>query len=166
MRGYGKRQPHVHSARVMLHRCIQELFHLGKRDDLVEGGLYLGAFHAEDGSVEKDIFATGQFRMKAGSNFKQTGDASANADQSAGRLADSTQNFQKGRFASSIAPNDADGVARFDSEIHILQGPTFLLGVRGMFVEKPSHRGFGPSRDNVTQGCVSLSLLMAEDELL
>ena len=36
MRGDRERQPHVHAARVVLHRRVDELLELGERDDLVE----------------------------------------------------------------------------------------------------------------------------------
>ena len=36
VRGHGEREPHVHAARVVLHRRVEELLDLGELDDLVE----------------------------------------------------------------------------------------------------------------------------------
>ena len=43
VRGHRERQPHVHAARVVLHRRVDELLDLGERDDLVELPVDLGA---------------------------------------------------------------------------------------------------------------------------
>ena len=36
--------------------------------------------HAENGAVQEDVLAAGQLGMKAGADFEQAGDASANRD--------------------------------------------------------------------------------------
>ena len=77
MRGHGEREAHVHAARIALHRRIEELLDLGERDDLVELRGDLGLRHAEDGAVEKDVFAAGQLRVEAGADFEKRADAAA-----------------------------------------------------------------------------------------
>src|SRR5437773_5644226 len=53
---YGKSQAHVHPARVVLHRCVKELFSLRECDDLIELAIDLGLAHSEDGTIEVNIF--------------------------------------------------------------------------------------------------------------
>ena len=44
----GEGEPHVHAARVALHRRVDELLDLGELDDLVELARDLAPLHAED----------------------------------------------------------------------------------------------------------------------
>ena len=55
----------------MFHRRIDEFVNLGKGHNAIELADNLCLVHAEDCAVEKDILASGQFRMKAGSNFQK-----------------------------------------------------------------------------------------------
>ena len=50
---------------------------LGEGDDLVELSANLGAAHAEDRAVQKDVLAAGQLGMKAGADLEQRADAPA-----------------------------------------------------------------------------------------
>ena len=79
MRRHREGKPHIHAAGVALDRRVEELLHLGEGHDLVEFSSNLAPGHAEDGAVEKDVLAAGQFRMKAGADFKQARDPPADA---------------------------------------------------------------------------------------
>src|SRR5919201_588618 len=59
--GDGERQSDIHAARIVLDWGIDEPLDLGKGDDVVESSCDLAPPHAEDGTVEKDVFATGEF---------------------------------------------------------------------------------------------------------
>ena len=72
--------------RVALDRRVEELLDLGERDDFVELAADLGAGHAQDGAVEKDVLPAGQLGMKAGADFEQAGHAAVDFD-AARRLA-------------------------------------------------------------------------------
>ena len=82
MRRDGEGEPHIHARRVALDRRVEKFLDLGEGDDLVELPFDLGAAHAEDGAVEKDVFAAGQFGMKAGADFEQAGDPAGELDAS------------------------------------------------------------------------------------
>ena len=111
---------------IALDRRIEKLLDLGKGDDLVKLAHDLGAGHAEDRAVEKDVLAAGQFRMKAGADFEQARDPAAQDRASARRLGDPAQNLQQRRFAGAVASDDAEHLAALDLEAHILQRPEFL----------------------------------------
>ena len=66
-----KRQAHVHAAGVALDRRVNEFLHLGEGDDFVELARDLGSPHAEDGAVQEDVFAPGQFGMEAGADLEE-----------------------------------------------------------------------------------------------
>ena len=70
-----EREPHVHAARVVLHRRVDEALDLGEGDDLVELARDLRAAHAENRAVQENVLAAGQLRMKPGADFEQRADA-------------------------------------------------------------------------------------------
>ena len=70
VRGDREGQAHVHAARVVLDRRVEELLDLGERDDLVELALDLGPPHAEDGAVQVDVLAAGELGMEAGARLR------------------------------------------------------------------------------------------------
>jgi hypothetical protein len=93
MSGDRKRQARVHPAREVLNRRLQESFDFGEGDDLVELALDVCARHAEDSSVEKDVFSPGQFRMKACAYFEQTADSTVNIYCALGRFSNPREHF-------------------------------------------------------------------------
>ena len=78
VRGDRERKPHVHSRRIMLDRRVEKLFDFGKVNDLIELPADLPLRHAEDRAVEEDVFASSEFRMKAGTDLEQARDAPRN----------------------------------------------------------------------------------------
>ena len=72
-----KGEPDVHAAGVPLDRRIEKLLHLGEFDNLVELRQDLLFLHSKDGSVEENVFPSGQFRVESGANFQQARDSSS-----------------------------------------------------------------------------------------
>src|SRR5262249_4137540 len=83
MRRHSKRESHVHPARITLHRRVEKLFDLRKRDYLVELAIDLRLLHAENRAVEIDVFTASQFGVETGADFQQRADAPANLRESA-----------------------------------------------------------------------------------
>ena len=71
--GHGESQPHIHARGEAFDRGVQEHFRFGKADDFVEFALDLDLGHAEDGPVQENVLAAGQFRMESGSHLQQAG---------------------------------------------------------------------------------------------
>src|SRR5207244_4132399 len=90
----GERQPDIHSAGVMLHRCIKELFDFGKSNDLIEAARDFRSAHAENRAIEKDILPSCEFGMKSGANLEQACESSANCDGSLSGTGDARKNLQ------------------------------------------------------------------------
>src|SRR5215467_979336 len=126
MGSHCKGQTHVHAAAVALDRCIDEAFHLGKGDDVIESRPDLGPAHAEYRAIEKDVLATGQFGMKTGAHLKHARDAPAQHGTPASRLGNPPENLEQGRFAGSVPSDDAEHLAPLDLEAHVAQRPKFL----------------------------------------
>ena len=71
MRRDGKCEAHIHAARVVLDGRVEKRFHLRKGDNLVKFSPDLGAEHAEDGPIEKDVFAAGKLGMKTRAHLEE-----------------------------------------------------------------------------------------------
>src|SRR6202030_918807 len=82
--GDGEGETHIHSAGITFHRRVEESFHFGEGDDLIELPFDLSARHSEDCAVQEDVFATGQFRMKTSSDFEKRSDTTINVDSASG----------------------------------------------------------------------------------
>ena len=77
MRGHGKGQAHIHAAGVTLYGRVDEFAEFGEVHDLIESAIDLAFLHAQDGAVEEDILAAGQFGMKACAHLQETPHPSA-----------------------------------------------------------------------------------------
>src|SRR5262249_40665854 len=85
---HSKRKPHIHTARVMLHRGIKKSFNFRKGHDLVELAFDLVAGHAENCAVEENIFSPGKFRVKSGPYFQEACHATPDSNSTGGRFCD------------------------------------------------------------------------------
>src|SRR5689334_2994691 len=118
-----KREPYVHAAAVSFDWRVDELLDFRETDDLLKLSLDLFARHAEYRAVEKNVFASTQFRMKAGADFEQARDPTVKLNASFRGFDDARQDLQQRRLARAVAADDADDLARCDLEVDILQGP-------------------------------------------
>src|ERR1041385_7002325 len=67
-------QAYLHAARIALDRNINESFHLGELDNLIEIPVDLRLLHSKNGAVEINIFSPGQFGMKTGTHLQERPD--------------------------------------------------------------------------------------------
>ena len=107
MRGHGKRQPHVHPARIMFHRRIDEFFQLRERHNLIELALDLLLVHPQDRAAQERVFPARQLRMKSGAHFEQRPDAPVNLRPARGRLRNPRKDFQQRGLARAVPPDQA-----------------------------------------------------------
>src|SRR4051794_35262878 len=68
---HSERKSHVHAGRVSFYWGIEEFLDAREVDDGVELFLDFDALHAEDGAIEEDIFAAGEFGVEAGADFEE-----------------------------------------------------------------------------------------------
>ena len=125
----GKSEADVHAAGIMLHRCVDELFELGKSDDFVEFARDFALAHAENRAAEKSVLAARQFGVEAGADFEQATNASVNLRPSGGGFCNARKDFQQGSLTGTIAANEAEDFALADFEGDIFQSPKrFIFG--------------------------------------
>ena len=155
-------EPHIHARREPLDRRVEKLLHLGEGDDLVEPPFDLGAPHAENGAVEIDVFAAGQFGMKAGADFEHAGDPAGELDASLVGLGDAADHLEQRRFAGAVAADDADDFAALDLEGNVLERPKILGGRRRAVGRLAAQHVANTVRDDVAQGDIAFAALMAD----
>ena len=73
-------EAHVHAATITLDWSVDEFLDFGERDNLIELRLDLLPRHAENRTVEINVFSASQFRMEAGADFQQARDTSVQLD--------------------------------------------------------------------------------------
>ena len=78
MRRDGKGEAHIHAAAVALYRRVEKFLDSRQSRRSRRICVVISARrHAEDGAVEKDVLAAGQFGVKAGADLEQAGDPAA-----------------------------------------------------------------------------------------
>src|SRR5215213_432507 len=120
MCSHAKRESHVHSTRVTLHRRVEKLLDFRKRDHLIKLAIDLRLLHSEDCTVEIDVFTTGQLRMKASADFEQRADTPVNFSASTCGPGYTRQDSEEGALAGAIQTDDADNLAAFDFAADVL----------------------------------------------
>src|SRR6266487_1154149 len=108
VRSYCKRETHIHTAGIALHWCVHVAFNSGEIHNLIELFPYLGLGHPQNRAVEKNVFASRQFRVKARAHLQQTGDASLHPRFPACRRGHTRENFQQSAFARAVPANDPE----------------------------------------------------------
>jgi len=71
MSGDGEGEAHVHAARVLLDRSVDELFEFGEGNDFIKLPSNFPSVHSEYGAIEIDILMSRQLGMKTSPHFKK-----------------------------------------------------------------------------------------------
>ena len=158
MRRDRKGQAHVHAARVMLDRSVEEFLDAGERHDLVEFPACLLAGHAEDRAVEEYVLAAGKLGMKAGADLEQAADLAVHAYLAGGRGSDLREDLEKRGLARAVPSYDADDLAALDLEAHVLERPEAFLGRAGLASQK-CHGLFERACEHVAERDIAASLV-------
>ncbi len=141
MRGHGEGQPHVHPARIALHRRVDELLDPREVDDLVELPAHLLAAHAQDRPVQVDVLPARQLRVEAGADLQQAGDPALDLDHARGRGGDPREDLQQRALAGAVPADDAQDLALLDLEADVFERPDGLaLAVGLVFLADPEQR--------------------------
>jgi len=121
-RGNRESEPHLHAGAVALQRRVDELLQLGKGHDLVELVRDVGPAHPEDGAVQEDVLATGEFADQPGAHLDERGDTATYLDLSACRLRNAGQHLQQRALSGAVVADDAQHLAGCDREADVGQG--------------------------------------------
>ena len=132
MRSHGKRQLYVHAAGIPLHRGIDELLNLRKRDDLVELRVDLAPAHAEYCAIHIDVFTACHLGVKARADLEHGGHPAVQIYLSAGGHGNAAQQFQQRAFPCAVPADYAKRFPGGDTQIDVVERKKALSG-SGLF---------------------------------
>src|SRR5208283_1027408 len=121
--GHGEGQPHHHAARIGFYRLVDEVADLGEDLDILIALVDLPGGEAEDGAVEVDVVASGEFGVESSAQFEQSRDAAIHGNDSGGGLEDPGYHLEQRALAGTVLADDAEGFAALNVEGDIVQRP-------------------------------------------
>src|SRR5215472_13997145 len=123
----GEGQSDVHSTGVVFDRRVEKFLDLGKRYDLVKAGKDFAPAHAQQGTVEKDVLAARQLRMKTGSLFEQARDPAAQLNIPIGGIGNSRDDLEQRALARTGLSDNSPPLAISNVKTHIAQSPELIV---------------------------------------
>src|SRR4051812_36319148 len=137
-----ERETHVHARRVRLHRCIEEVTELREAVDLRQEALGVLAREPEERRVQEDVLATGEVGMESRAELEERGHAALDVDGPGRRPRRAGDELEERRLPGSVRADDAERLARLDSERDVLQRFEDLrrrvLAEQGLFEGPPA----------------------------
>src|ERR1700730_481778 len=130
MRSDRKYHPNLHTAGIALDGSIQKFTDTRKISDLFKFVIDFLLPHAEDRSIQVNVFTAGQLRMEAGADLEKASHTATYANFAFGWVRNTRENFQECTFASAIGANDGDRVALLHIETYVTQRPKGRLTLR------------------------------------
>ena len=124
---YGKSQAHIHPAGIAFDRSINEFLHSGKINYLIKLRANLGLGHPQNRAVEKNVFASRQFRVETGPHLQQTGDTSLHPHFPACRRCHTGEDLQQRALARTVPANDPENFPLLHFKRHTPQRPDFVV---------------------------------------
>ena len=94
--------------------------------------------HAEEGAVQEEVLAAGEFGVEAGADFEQGGDSAAKRHRTASRGGDAGEDFEEGGFAGAVAADELERCAfrrtspRFTSKLTSLSAQKVSISDSGL----------------------------------
>ena len=117
----------IHTTGIAFDGGVDKLFDPREVDYLIELSLDLCSGHPQDGTVQKYILPTGEFRMEAGSDFQETCHPSLDLHVSSSRCGNSGKDLQQRRFPGAVPTDDPENLALFHPERHVSQRPKYRI---------------------------------------
>lgn len=121
--GGRKGQSHIHTARILLDRPIDEISNFRKGFDRRQVPVHLRPRNPHNLAVDEDVFAPGKFGIESSAEFKQSGDSPSSYDAPRSRLQNTTHNLQKGALAAAVRSDEAHDFAPLHGKRDIPKSP-------------------------------------------
>ena len=152
-----ERQSQVHPGRVSLHRCVEEAFHAGECDDLVELSSDVASVHSEDRAVEVDVLPAGQLGVETGPHLQQGADSPASSRDTGRRIRNPRQKLQQRALPRTVAADHTERLALGKLEVHASKRPDLIMRLSRAAGEQTGQR--------LTE-CPPLTVMLAEEVAL
>src|SRR5207248_2747157 len=107
---------------------VDELLELGERHDLVHQLPDARPREPVDRAVEVDVLSAGEVGVEPGAQLQERRDPAAGLDPARGRLDDPRDQPEQRRLARPVTADEADSVARLDSERDVFERPDVAGG--------------------------------------
>ena len=127
MNRYRECQPHCHTARVSLHRLIDEFTNLGELFNLGKLRVDLFLRQTKNSGAQINILPSGKFRIEAGAEFQQRRHAPAYVYIALARIQNAGHDLQQSAFAGSVLADNAKRLAALDLETNIVQSRKVVM---------------------------------------
>ena len=115
-----------HAGRVILHRHVQELFYLGKFNDVVEVFFNELLRIAQERTVQVDVFARSKLHVEARTKFDERSDVAINRARPFAGLQHAGDDLQNGGFARTVRAQNTEHVALLHFEGNVIECAEFL----------------------------------------
>ena len=125
-----ERQAHHHAAGVGLDGLIDEVADLGKGGDILVALVDLARRQPQDRTVEINVIATAELRVKSRAQFEQRRDASVDIDRAGRRMQDSGDHLQQRALARSVLSDNAERLAALHLEADVVERPEILVALQ------------------------------------
>src|SRR5882672_12246265 len=123
MRRYRESKPHRHAGGVVFHGSVEKRLGLGESNDLVKLAFNFAFAHAQNRAIKKNVFPSGEFRVKTSSDLEQTSNPAIQHSAACRGPGDTRENLQQRRFTRPITADNADDLSRSHLETDIFEGP-------------------------------------------
>ncbi len=121
--GGGEAEPHVHAARVELHRHIDEVLEFGERHDVIEALLDLRSAQPQEHSVEEHVLPAGHLPVEADADADEGCHPTPDAHRPLSRTGYGGKEAQHRRLPSPVPAEDPDRLPLRDGEVDVPQCP-------------------------------------------
>ena len=124
---HGKAETHIHPRRICLHRRVDELFELGKLDDLFEAGGDLALGETEHDAVDEDVLASGDLGVEPRTQLDERRDSTVHHHRPRRRFRNAGHQLQHRALARPVAADDTERPPGRYREGHVPHGGKRLV---------------------------------------
>ncbi len=115
--GNRKGEADLHTGRIVFEFLVLEIFEFGKVPNVVVHLIHFGVAKAKQSAIHVDVFAAGELWIKTNAKFDERNQGAIDDYIAFFWVVDAGENFEKGRFAGAVAPDDAEKFTFFDFKI-------------------------------------------------
>ena len=152
---HGEAQAHLHAGGVIFEGGVDEVGQLREFDDVLDALLGVAVAKAVEAGVEEDVFVAAELGVEADAELNEGGDAAMGDDPALGRFQDAGDDLQQGTLAGAVVAEQAQGLARLDAQVDVVQGQEMLAAL-----------AFALVKEGEEAGLEAHGAVMAEDKLL
>src|SRR5581483_9672321 len=126
-----KPQSQAHSGGIALDGSIDEPFDTGKLDNLIEFFIDFLLFHAQDRSIQVNIFPSRKLLMETSADLQQGGNSAVNLHAPRCGIGNLGEDFQQGALPRAVPANNSHDLSFPYGKRNVLERPEDVSGTSG-----------------------------------